>query len=239
MEVTRLKKLRLREKDRFSGLACTLRRAREREKLPAAEIGSGAYGSVLLGRSVEPPRALVAVKIAPLITAAEGGALLAPGGSTLQREARVLQAMHDGWHGAPRFPRPLHHGRQQVLGTECEVLVMQLLGPSVEALWWAASAGTGLEAASALRLGARLPTLPHASAPTLTPTPTPHPTPTPRPRPRPQPQSHQVRVPWGMLSAAQVRVRIRVRVSPNPNPNPDPIPNPSPKQLLTLTLISY
>ena len=34
--------------------------------------------------------------------------------------------MHDGWHGAPRFPRPLHHGRQQVLGTDCEVLVMQV-----------------------------------------------------------------------------------------------------------------
>jgi len=186
MEVTRLKKLRLREKDRFSGLACTLRRAREREKLPAAEIGSGAYGSVLLGRSVEPPRALVAVKIAPLIAAAEGGALIAPGGSTLQREARVLQAMHDGWHGAPRFPRPLHHGRQQVLGTECEVLVMQLLGPSVEALWWAASAGTGLEAASALRLGARLPTLPTPAPPPSRPRPRPT---RPRPRPRPRPRA--------------------------------------------------
>ena len=91
MEVTRLKKLRLREKDRFSGLVGALRRARERELLPAAEIGSGAYGRVLLGRSVEPPRALVAVKIAPLIAAAEGGALTAPGGSTLEREARVLQ----------------------------------------------------------------------------------------------------------------------------------------------------
>jgi hypothetical protein len=34
--------------------------------------------------------------------------------------------MHDGWHGAPRFPRPLHHGRQEVLGTDCEVLVMQV-----------------------------------------------------------------------------------------------------------------
>ena len=31
---------------------------------------------------------------------------------------------------------------------------MQLLGPSVEALWWAAGAGTGLETGSALRLGA-------------------------------------------------------------------------------------
>ena len=41
-----------------------------------------------------------------------------------------------------------------MLGTECEVLVMQLLGPSVEALWWAAGAGTGLETGSALRLGA-------------------------------------------------------------------------------------
>ena len=91
MEVTRLKKLRLREKDRFSGLVGALRRARERELLPAAEIGSGAYGRVLLGRSVEPPRALVAVKIAPLIAAAGGGALTAPGGSTLEREARVLQ----------------------------------------------------------------------------------------------------------------------------------------------------
>ena len=70
MEVTRLKKLRLREKDRFSGLVGALRRARERE----------------------PPRALVAVKIAPLIAAVAGGALTAPGGSTLEREARVLQA---------------------------------------------------------------------------------------------------------------------------------------------------
>ena len=34
--------------------------------------------------------------------------------------------MHDGWHGAPRFPRPLHHGRQEVLGNDCEVLVMQV-----------------------------------------------------------------------------------------------------------------
>ena len=54
------------------------------------------------------------------------------------------------------------------------VRVVQLLGPSVEALWWAASAGTGLEAASALRLGAGLLllTLAPTPTPTLTPTPT-------------------------------------------------------------------
>ena len=43
-----------------------------------------------------------------------------------ERYACTRQAMHDGWHGAPRFPRPLHHGRQEVLGTDCEVLVMQV-----------------------------------------------------------------------------------------------------------------
>ena len=69
MEVARLKKLRLREKDRISGLIDALRRARERELLPACQLGSGAYGRVLLGRSIDPPRSLVAVKIAPLLPA--------------------------------------------------------------------------------------------------------------------------------------------------------------------------
>ena len=72
------------------------------------------------------------------------------------------------------------------------VRVVQLLGPSVEALWWAASAGTGLEAASALRLGTGL-LLPN---PGPTPTPTLNPTPTPQPSPQPRPQSYPYPYPY-------------------------------------------
>lgn len=140
LEVAKLKKLKLHEKDRIDRLVATLHRAREQASQPACQLGSGAYGQVLLGRSVQSrDRRLVAVKIAPYKQGA------------LKHEAQVLSAVQSA--GPSRFPRPLFHGRQEVMGEDCEVLVMQLLGPSVEALWWAANAGVGMAPAPVLRLG--------------------------------------------------------------------------------------
>ena len=139
-EVAKLKKLKLHQKDHIDRLVATLHRAQEQASQPACQLGSGAYGQVLLGRSVQSrDRQLVAVKIAPYKQGA------------LKHEAQVLSAVQNA--GPSRFPRPLFHGKQEVLGEECEVLVMQLLGPSVEALWWAAKAGAGMEPAPVLRLG--------------------------------------------------------------------------------------
>ena len=121
MEVARLKKLRLREKDRISGLIDALRRARERELLPACQLGSGAYGRVLLGRSIDPPRSLVAVKIAPLLPAEAGGGQLSSGElareSPLGREASVLHTLHECWRGPSRFPQPLHQRGLRSVGS--------------------------------------------------------------------------------------------------------------------------
>ena len=139
-EVKKLKQLKLHEKDRIDRLVATLHRAQEQASQPACQLGSGAYGQVLLGRSIQSrDRGLVAVKIAPYKQ------------GSLKHEAQVLSAVQNA--GPSRFPRPLFHGRQEVMGEDCEVLVMQLLGPSVEALWWAANAGAGMEPAPVLRLG--------------------------------------------------------------------------------------
>jgi len=72
---------------------------------------------------------------------------------SLQREARVLHALR----GKGRcFPRRLHFGRQRLAGEAAEVLVMELLGPSLEQLWWATSGGTTLSPTCVLLLGVQM-----------------------------------------------------------------------------------
>ena len=149
-EVALLKRQRLREKDRISALLSALRRVPTR----AADtwtLGAGSFGRVLLGRYASTGPAnnaeLVAIKVAPRDAAAPRGSK----GSMLV-ESDVLRAVK----GRRGFPRLVHHGFQSVHGVPSEVLAMELLGPSLEELWWATSGGTVLSAPCVLRLGDQL-----------------------------------------------------------------------------------
>jgi len=72
--------------------------------------------------------------------------------SELRTEAHLLRLLADA--RAPGFPRPLHFGQQSVDGKLCELLVEEQLGPSIEALWWAAAGGTRLSVGCALGVAA-------------------------------------------------------------------------------------
>ena len=94
-----------------------------------SRLGEGRFGNVLLGESAE--HGSVAVKMILHPTWDE----------QLSREAAVLRAL-DGVKG---FPALLHH--------EPGILVMERLGPSLEARWQAATAGTYFSGPKVLRLG--------------------------------------------------------------------------------------
>ena len=119
-ELRDAKKRRLREKDRIARLVALARR--HRRATDACELGSGHYGKVLLGRSARHGR--VAIKVMP--RGAED--------SSLAREAAALAAVG----GEAGFPALLYHGQQTVLGRPSDVIVMELLGPSIEDLCWTA-----------------------------------------------------------------------------------------------------
>jgi hypothetical protein len=135
-ELHTLKKKKLRQKDRIDALVSVLRR--QQEEAEACQLGSGHYGNVLLGRSARHGR--VAIKCVPR-DAADGQ--MAPAGhgscpSQLAREAHVLRALS----GAAGFPALHYHGQQVLLGHMSDVLVMELLGPSLDDLCWQARGGT-------------------------------------------------------------------------------------------------
>ena len=133
LEVHRMKKQRLHYKDRISALLGAVRRER-----PWA-LASGSYGKVLLGRSLQGDGEPVAIK-------------LGWRGTSLAHEAAVLSALTAA--KARGFPAFRHHGKQRVEGEPSEVLAMELLGPSVDELWWASScAAAPLSAGCVLRIG--------------------------------------------------------------------------------------
>jgi len=67
----------------------------------------------------------------------------------LEREMLARVAKHSGPAG---FPRVHHFGRQRVFGRESRVLVMDLLGPSLEEMSWAVSAGGPLSRLTTLMI---------------------------------------------------------------------------------------
>ena len=138
-ELLILKKRKLREKDRITNVLELMRR-HPQSGPNAFQLGSGHYGEVLLGRSTRHGR--VAIKIAKdqQDTAAQ---------PHLAREALVLSTLQ----GESGFPALHHYGRQEVLGQPCDVLVMELLGASVEDLCWKHAGGTHFKAPTVLRLG--------------------------------------------------------------------------------------
>ena len=138
-ELLILKKRKLREKDRITNVLELMRR-HPQSGPNAFQLGSGHYGEVLLGRSTRHGR--VAIKIAKdqQDTAAQ---------PHLAREALVLSTLQ----GESGFPALHHYGRQEVLGQPCDVLVMELLGASVEDLCWKHAGGTHFKAPTVMRLG--------------------------------------------------------------------------------------
>eukprot|EP00962_Isochrysis_galbana_P023796 scaffold7239_cov58-Isochrysis_galbana.AAC.1 len=175
--LARLKKEKLGAADRVAALVGALQAVRGAGHAAAAghALGGGAFGTVLLGRGLLSGRS-VAVKVSDAragggggVTESKGGEAGAggfagagsvaatPGGSgvvsppsELSTEARVLRLLKDA--DAPGFPRPLYFGRQALGGKPVELLVEEQLGPSLEALWWAAAGGTVLSVGCALRI---------------------------------------------------------------------------------------
>lgn len=173
-DLKRHKREKLLARDKINQLVSALRRLREGHSW---QLGSGAAGRVLLGRqynleasSFAPSsdEQLVAIKVVPIQQQQQQQQLLphdddasAPGEqllSSLSTEIRVLAELTA--RGEVGFPRLLYSGRQDVLidgeRVPSSVLVMTLLGPSVEELLWATSVGTKLSTACVLRLGVQM-----------------------------------------------------------------------------------
>ena len=139
-ELATLKKRKLREKDKIASVLALMRH--HPQQTSACQLGSGHYSEVLLGRSERHGR--VAIKVAPLADDATPR-----DHDHLAREAAVLRALAD--HAG--FPRLLHYGAQPVRGRQSAVLVMELLGPSLDELCWQVAGGTTFSAATVRRIG--------------------------------------------------------------------------------------
>lgn len=99
-------------------------------------LGEGRFGDVVLGET-EDGKQSYAVKIA-----------LRPS-SELAREASILHAMRD----EPYFPELFYHQSVQLSETHDEMLVMELLGSSLQRVWETTTTSTRLDARSVLRVG--------------------------------------------------------------------------------------
>lgn len=141
-----LKRKKLREKDRMTVLATAIHR---RLKVPRWELGSGSFGRVLLGRAHDGK--LVAIKVNVATSASTSAGMLST-------EAAVLQKLTDRRESG--FPRLLHYGRQELTlegqSNPAEILVMDLLGPSIEDLLWECACGTCLSAGCVARLAVQM-----------------------------------------------------------------------------------
>ena len=143
-EVRAVKAKKLRLKDAVAAL--------ERE-LAAAErttpVGEGAYGKVFEGKDAMSGEA-VAVKIEDV--ASSGVEIDAQ--SLLRREYDICKRVH---RSAPRcFPKPRYFGRQNVMGRESRVLVMDILGPSLEEMSMRVNGGIGFSRVTTARIAKRL-----------------------------------------------------------------------------------
>lgn len=147
-ELRELKKRKLQLKDRTAALTSAVRRLEEAQ---AWELGSGNFGNVLLGRDQN--GGLVAVKVtfdASNRNSAKSQAFPtnARSPSSLQTEALVLQELTR--RRELGFPRFLYFGRQELTlegsRNDADILVMGLLGPSIDDLWFPTNAGTQFSA---------------------------------------------------------------------------------------------
>ena len=168
-EVKRLKVRKLRAKDD----AARLRRAAA-AAAEARSLGEGSFGKVFLGRDAD-TLADVAVKVEDARAVPRDECAVSfddqdenthahesdPGSNPasgtcvrvspleLERDAMTLVARVSGPAG---FPRVHFFGEQSVFGRPSRVLVMDLLGPSLEDMSWAVSAGGPLSAPTALMI---------------------------------------------------------------------------------------
>jgi hypothetical protein len=164
-EVKRLKIHKLRLKDDAARVRKAMRFAAE-----ARELGEGSFGRVFLGRDADGGED-VAVKVEDVHRAENAienaidecqmksidsfddddslweNEVVTP--LRLEREMLARVAKHSGPAG---FPRVHHFGRQRVFGRLSRVLVMDLLGPSLEEMSWAVSAGGPLSATTTLMI---------------------------------------------------------------------------------------
>jgi hypothetical protein len=152
-DLLKLKRKKLLEQDKIACLEALLQRNREGQSW---QLGSGAEGAVLLGRSVgdgggivASPSRLVAIKVVPL------GSDSREARSELAAEAELLAELTR--RSAVGFPRLHYYGEQSLSfdgkAAASAVLCMELLGPSVEDLLWETSDGTCLSHACVLQLG--------------------------------------------------------------------------------------
>ena len=136
-QLRKLKAQKLMAKDRIRNCEDLIHRL---QRSDGEELGHGSFGRVLLGRSLidgdNEEEAECAIKVIPLGDSTDD----VP--SQVASEASVLAAMA----GEPGFPALRYHGKQELVldgrPLPCEIVVMELLGPSLEELSWAASAGT-------------------------------------------------------------------------------------------------
>ena len=134
--VKALKQKKLRAKDALMALERTLKSA-ERAKA----IGEGSFGRVYRGKDAQ-TGADVAVKVEDAEENPESP-------SALERESEALRAAYASDHRC--FPRVMYFGRQNVMGRQSRVLVMDLLDLSLEELSLRAG-GTGFSRATVLRI---------------------------------------------------------------------------------------
>ena len=142
LEIRAMKTKKLRLKDAVAALERDVRRAESSEAL-----GAGSYGKVWKARDSK-TGAEVAVKIEPVDDSANGVA------SALGREFELMRRVKAS---DPRcFPAPLFFGEQSVMGKRSRVLVMDLLGSSLEDISQSVMLGTGFTRVTTARIAKRL-----------------------------------------------------------------------------------
>jgi hypothetical protein len=96
-------------------------------------LGEGAYGAILLGRDIATGEG-VAIKVEPIGNSIDAQIKNSSG---ISYEYSVFSKLK----GVKGFPIVKYFGRQQVMNRDCKVMVMELLGESVEDLWWDVTGG--------------------------------------------------------------------------------------------------
>lgn len=115
-------------KDRILAIEAALTHKPSAEEAPKL-LGEGSSGTVLLGRDLTKGDE-VAIKVE---------SVREDGESLLERENFIMHHLR----GLTGFIQPRFFGRQEVMGKDNFVLVMDMLGPSLEDLWWATTGGSG------------------------------------------------------------------------------------------------
>lgn len=164
LDVKRLKVQKLNLKDDALRIQKTINAATD-----ASELGEGSFGRVFLGKDAD-GGGDVAVKVEDLLRAsAVEGAIDEVQISSMDRTMdqsvddddtfitplrleRLMLSRVVSVAGPAGFPKVHHFGQQKVFGRDSNVLVMDLLGPSLEEMSWACSAGGPLSATTTLMI---------------------------------------------------------------------------------------